>query len=156
MRLKRFAAIGVLSVAWLVLAACSSSNNNGGSVATKAATRGAATTAAAAAPQGSASAAAPATTAGGTVAPATTAANTKIRRGGTMTIGTGVDAKIFDPMITSDVYGGYLLDQVFEGLTKTDANLKQVPWLADSWDISPDGKTYTFHLHKGIKFHDGT
>jgi len=31
-----------------------------------------------------------------------------------------------------------------------------VPWLAQSWDISPDGLTYTFHLRSGIKFSDGT
>ena len=63
---------------------------------------------------------------------------------------------MFDPMIYSDVYSGYVGSHVYDGLVKYDENLKPVPWLADSWDISPDGKTYTFHLHKGVKFHDGT
>ena len=31
-----------------------------------------------------------------------------------------------------------------------------IPELADTWDISDGGKTITFHLHKGVKWHDGT
>jgi peptide/nickel transport system substrate-binding protein len=45
---------------------------------------------------------------------------------------------------------------VFEGLTRIDENGAVQPDLAKSWDISPDGLTYTFHLHDGVKFHDGT
>jgi peptide/nickel transport system substrate-binding protein len=33
--------------------------------------------------------------------------------------------------------------------------LEVVPELAHSWDISPDGQTITFHLHQGVKWHDG-
>lgn len=43
-----------------------------------------------------------------------------------------------------------------EGLVAFDSNLTIQPLLAKSWDISEDGKIYTFHLVKGIKFHDGT
>jgi len=46
---------------------------------------------------------------------------------------------------------------VEEDLTKGgDATPEIVPALAESWDISPDAKSYTFHLRKGVKFHDGT
>ena len=45
---------------------------------------------------------------------------------------------------------------VFEGLTRIGPNGEVLPALAESWDISEDGKVYTFHLHEGVKFHDGT
>ena len=45
---------------------------------------------------------------------------------------------------------------VFEGLTRFGPDGSVKPALAESWDISDDGLTYTFHLHDGVKFHDGT
>ena len=46
-------------------------------------------------------------------------------------------------------------DWVYEGLTKYEDNQVK-PSLAASWDISEDGKVYTFHLRKGVTFTDGT
>ncbi|MCG6901274.1 MAG: ABC transporter substrate-binding protein [Rhodobacter sp.] len=45
---------------------------------------------------------------------------------------------------------------VFEGLTRYQADGSVVPALAESWDVSEDGTVYTFHLRSGVKFHDGT
>ena len=45
---------------------------------------------------------------------------------------------------------------VFEGLTRYRPDGSIAPALAESWDISDDGLVYTFHLHAGVKFHDGT
>lgn len=45
---------------------------------------------------------------------------------------------------------------VFEGLTRIGASGEVLPALAESWTVSEDGKTYTFKLHTGVKFHDGT
>ncbi len=45
---------------------------------------------------------------------------------------------------------------VFEGLTRFDSSGAVIPALAESWDISEDGLTYTFHLHSGVIFHDGS
>ena len=45
---------------------------------------------------------------------------------------------------------------VFENLLNTDDDDHIRPWLVESWDISPDGKSVTLHLKKGIKFQDGT
>ncbi len=45
---------------------------------------------------------------------------------------------------------------IFEGLTRIGATGEVSPALAESWDVSADGKTYTFKLKTGVKFHDGT
>ena len=44
---------------------------------------------------------------------------------------------------------------VLEGLTKINVDGSVVPLLAESWSMEPDGKTYTFKLRKGLKYHDG-
>jgi peptide/nickel transport system substrate-binding protein len=49
-----------------------------------------------------------------------------------------------------------LYSNVFEGLTRFMADGSVVPGLAESWEISDDGLTYTFKLHSGVTFHDGT
>jgi len=49
-----------------------------------------------------------------------------------------------------------LYANVFEGLTRIGSGGEVLPALAQKWDISEDGKVYTFHLHTGVKFHDGT
>jgi peptide/nickel transport system substrate-binding protein len=45
---------------------------------------------------------------------------------------------------------------VYEGLTSVDVDGQVVPTLAESWDVSEDGLTYTFHLQPDVTFHDGT
>ena len=45
---------------------------------------------------------------------------------------------------------------IFEGLVRFAPDGAVVPALARSWEISPDGLTYTFHLHEGVTFHDGS
>lgn len=48
-----------------------------------------------------------------------------------------------------------VLRDLFEGLTKSDADGAVIPAAASSWDISDDGKVYTFHLRRGMKWSDG-
>jgi len=45
---------------------------------------------------------------------------------------------------------------VFEGLTRFGPDGAVLPALAERWDVSGDGTVYTFHLHDGVTFHDGT
>jgi len=62
-----------------------------------------------------------------------------------------------DPAIITDGISGRVTNQVFEGLVKFDKDTTNVvPSLAEKWTTSDDGKTWTFTLHKGVKFHDGT
>ncbi|WP_290886791.1 ABC transporter substrate-binding protein [Hoeflea sp.] len=49
-----------------------------------------------------------------------------------------------------------LYANVFEGLTRFGPDGAILPALAESWEISEDGLTYTFKLHTGVKFHDGS
>jgi peptide/nickel transport system substrate-binding protein len=44
---------------------------------------------------------------------------------------------------------------VLEGLTKINVDGSVTPLLAESWSMEPDGKSYTFRLKRGVKFHDG-
>ncbi|HWR71775.1 MAG TPA: peptide-binding protein, partial [Nitrospirota bacterium] len=65
------------------------------------------------------------------------------------------DARRLNPIIANDSASGLINDQVFNGLVKYDRNIKLIGDLAERWDISPDGKTITFHLRKNVKWHDG-
>ncbi len=49
-----------------------------------------------------------------------------------------------------------MYSNVFEGLTRFMGDGSVVPGLAESWEISDDGLEYTFHLHDGVMFHDGS
>jgi len=65
------------------------------------------------------------------------------------------DPRSLDPALSTDVPTGRAVAYVFDGLTRFTPDAKVVPGLARSWDVSPDGITYTFHLRTGVKFHDG-
>lgn len=59
-----------------------------------------------------------------------------------------------DPATTESSAAG-LMGYIFSGLVALNTDLQVVPDLAESWEISPDGRTYTFHLHPEATFHDG-
>ena len=49
-----------------------------------------------------------------------------------------------------------ITERTFATLTDFDnVAQKSIPWLAKSWEMAPDGLTWTFHLRKGAKFSDG-
>lgn len=62
--------------------------------------------------------------------------------------------KSLDPAFAVGVNGGIVGAKLFNGLVRFEEN-KVVPDLAESWDLSEDGLTYTFKLRTGVKFHNG-
>ena len=72
----------------------------------------------------------------------------------TLIFAISVDVDQLDP---GDTSVDQVVGNIFEGLVKFKAGSTSIePSLATSWEISADGKEITFHLRKGVKFHDGT
>ena len=65
------------------------------------------------------------------------------------------DPRSLDPALSTDVPTGRAVSYVFDGLTRFTPDARVEPGLAERWDVSPDGLTYTFHLRHGVTFHDG-
>jgi len=82
-----------------------------------------------------------------------------VKRGGSVSIAFSVDPNHFDPHRGTTAQN--FVSVLYDGLTqfKTGPDVPPgthiiQPALAEKWEISPDGKTYTFSLRKGVKFHD--
>ncbi|EMT50775.1 MULTISPECIES: ABC transporter substrate-binding protein [Brevibacillus] len=72
-------------------------------------------------------------------------------------IGRGADTKSLDPIRETDGETFRVTENIYETLVSyEDTNTTVIPGLAESWEISEDGLTYTFKLRQGVKFHDGT
>ncbi len=69
--------------------------------------------------------------------------------------GAGGDPPTLDPAQTSDVESATYIVEIFSGLVGFDKDLKIVPDIAESWEVSNGGKTYTFKLRENVTFHDG-
>ncbi len=65
------------------------------------------------------------------------------------------DIASFDPGQATDLYSIPAIQMVFTGLVQLDDSLKVQPQLAQSYDASSDGLSYTFHLRSNLKFSDG-
>jgi peptide/nickel transport system substrate-binding protein len=77
--------------------------------------------------------------------------------GGTLIFGKGRDATRLDPADTTDGESSIVTENVFDKLIHFQEDSTALePGLATSWDVAPDGKAYTFHLRRGVTFHDGT
>lgn len=77
--------------------------------------------------------------------------------GGRLVVAAQGDPLTLDTRINMATTGGIAAFQIQEGLLTTDPKTGEAaPGLAERWEVSEDGRTYTFHLRRGVKFHDGT
>ena len=65
------------------------------------------------------------------------------------------DPPTLDPALVTDTTSSGVVVEVFSGLVALDTDLRLVPDLAESWEISPDGTVYTFTIRPDATFHDG-
>jgi peptide/nickel transport system substrate-binding protein len=81
--------------------------------------------------------------------------------GGELTVAIDADPPSLNTIVDADWLASRITGhRVYEALIRLDImhapKYEFVPALAESWELSEDKKTYTFHLRKGVKFHDGT
>ena len=74
---------------------------------------------------------------------------------GTLIVGITEASGNFNPLYYSSAYDGYVVDLVFQGLIKLDADGEYVPSVAESWEFSEDELSITFKMREDIVFSDG-
>jgi peptide/nickel transport system substrate-binding protein len=65
------------------------------------------------------------------------------------------EKETMDPAHIGGTDDSYHIEAIYEGLVDLDNNYQAVPRLAESWESNADGSVWTFHLRKGVKFHNG-
>ena len=95
--------------------------------------------------------------AGASASPTTTASGPAPTPGGTLTLGILSEPPTMDPRVSGSAEASDLMINLFDSLVALDRQTGELkPGLATAWQATPDGKTYTFTLRTGVKFHDGT
>jgi len=60
-----------------------------------------------------------------------------------------------NPLFSRSERTGWFLIQIYDSLIAYDTEMNTIPWLATSWEITPDAKNFTFHIRQGVEWHDG-
>lgn len=74
----------------------------------------------------------------------------------TLLVDVNAEGASLDPQRAENAEEFRVTNDLFAGLVDYDQANRPIPGMADTWKISPDGKTYTFHLRPNLKFSDGT
>lgn len=77
------------------------------------------------------------------------------KMGGTLIYANNAGPGQLDPHMSASLVELEVIAHLFENLVAMGEDFTAKPMLAKSWDISEDGKTFTFHLREGVKFHNG-
>ncbi|CAM5761307.1 peptide ABC transporter substrate-binding protein [Labrys miyagiensis] len=77
-------------------------------------------------------------------------------KGGVLKLAFSADPAGFDPARGPSGMSHVVIEQVYSTLMSLDPDAQPYPDLAEKYEMAPDGLTYTFHLRKGVKFHNGT
>lgn len=80
--------------------------------------------------------------------------NGGITMGGTFRMNEVQEIRTLDPVRMNDAPSHHIAHQIYDMLVDFDSSLTLQPELAERWEVSPDGLTYTYHLRKGVMFHD--
>lgn len=83
------------------------------------------------------------------------------QRGGELVVGIDIEPESLNPIVSSDWIAKKIVHtRVYESLVRVDAKddprYEIVPQLAERWEISADGRVYTFHLRRDVHWHDGS
>ncbi len=76
--------------------------------------------------------------------------------GGTLVRRLDADIVSLNPILASSRWDRYVAYYLFTPMVYFDANLQVIPGLAEKWEVSPDGKQYTFHINPAATFSDGS
>src|SRR3990172_1215140 len=77
------------------------------------------------------------------------------KRGGSFISAKTTEATGLDPQLVTSLSRTRISPLTYNQLVRFDTEMNPVPELAESWQVSPDGLTWTFKLRQGVKFHDG-
>jgi peptide/nickel transport system substrate-binding protein len=85
-----------------------------------------------------------------------TAGGASVKSGGKIVVGMNAEPDSMDQHVASSRYNEFINQNIYDRLIEMSNDMTFHPGLADKWEVSTDGLTWTLMLHQGVTFHDGT